>query len=263
MQLIKRKIYAKKLKRFAFLYIGLPDTYDLTTKRYPVLYMQDGHNVFLKEDSFIGETWKMLELYQDNPDLREIIVVALDASNKENGRMYEYSPFKFHYPLNDTRLVGGGGDKYLDYLVNTIKPMIDTEFRTIKDRDDTAIMGSSLGGFIALYAGLVYPHIFGKIASLSGSFFVELKAMSHLISKSNLDDLKLIYLDTGDQETAGSQQKDYLDSNQSIYRSLLKKCGEDKVIYKVIKGGRHSEIDWSKRLKSVIEILYKKKVINI
>lgn len=256
MELIKRKIFAKALNREAFLYIGLPSNYDSSNKEYPVLYMQDGHNVFLKEDSFIGETWQIMELYETQDHLKDLIVVALNASEKENGRLYEYGPFKFNFPKENPVTVGGGGDAYVDYLVHQIKPMIDTEFRTLNDQKNTTIMGSSMGGVIALYAGLKYPNIFGKIASLSGSFFVSLKEMIRVIEKANLKPIEMIYLDTGDQEIAGGNQVDYLKSNQEIYNSLIEKMDSHRVTYRIIEGGRHSEVDWARRLKSILELLY-------
>lgn len=256
MRLIKRKIYSEQLRRHAILYIGIPDAYEKSNQSYPVLYMQDGHNVFLKEDSFMGETWKILDLYESNSDLKDIIVVAINASEKDDGRMNEYSPFKFSYPKTNPKFVGGDGDNYLDYLIHTIKPMIDSEFRTLKDRENTGIMGSSLGGYISLYAGIKHPDVFGKIASLSGAFFVALNPLLDAINKSRLDEPILIYLDTGDKEGAAEYHNEYLQSNQQIYDCLIKKCNKNQIIYKVIEGGRHSEIDWAKRLKSILLLLY-------
>lgn len=254
MKLIKEVFYSDRLNRDVSLYIGLPDKYDQTSKRYPVLYMQDGHNVFLKEDSFLGQTWQMLELYQENNDLAQVIVVALNASQKDKGRFYEYSPYHFTIENEDFKGYGGGGDTYVDYMVDTIKPMIDKRYRTISS--DSAIMGSSLGGFIALYAGLKYPNVYKKVASLSGSYFVALDPMIKAIETSNLDSINCIYMDTGDAEIAGGNPNDYIESNRKIYQALLEKVGNEKLIFRIIKGGKHNEIDWAKRLKSVIKILF-------
>jgi predicted alpha/beta superfamily hydrolase len=254
MKLIKQDFFAEALNRDVVLYIGLPDGYNQSNKRYPVLYMQDGHNVFLKEDSFMGETWQMLELYKENQDLPQVIVVALNASQKDKGRFYEYSPYPFTIENEDFHGYGGGGDVYVDYLVHTIKPMIDQNYRT--KPTESAIMGSSLGGFIALYACLKYPKVFKKVASLSGSYFVALDPMIQAIKKSNLDSIECIYLDTGDAEIAGGNSSDYMESNQKIYDTLLKQVGDKKVIYCIIEGGKHQELDWAKRLKPVMQLLF-------
>lgn len=257
MRLIKRKIYAKPLKRDAWLYIGLPDDYKDGNQDYPVLYMHDGHNVFLKEDSFIGQTWGMLELYKDNSHLDDIIVVALNASQEEGGRCYEYSPYKFEFENDDFENCGGGGDLYLNYLVNQVKPMIDNEFRTKRDQMNTWMMGSSLGGFISLYAGIKYPHVFGRIASLSGSFFVAEKQLIKDIESFDFSNIDYIYLDTGDEEVAGGSPKDYLDSNQKIYQVIKDKYKDIKIDFETIHDGKHSEVDWAQRLESILKkIIY-------
>jgi len=259
MKLIKRSIDALTLQRTARLYIGLPDDYDSSKERYPVLYMQDGHNVFLKEDSFIGQTWEMLQLYQNNKDLPKIIVVALDSSQKEYGRIDEYSPYQIEVKDSYLNHRGGKGDLYLSYMIETIKPLIDNEFRTLTDAKDTAIMGSSLGGLMSLYACLKYPRIFSKCASLSGSFFVSLDKMIDLISKSEHQNINKIYIDTGDAEIAGGGPQDYLESNRLIYQELAKHLPPSTLIYEVVKDGKHSEVDWAKRLKTVILHLFGKK----
>jgi len=255
MKLIKKQFFSTTLNRQVVLYIGLPSDYYHQCKSYPVLYMQDGHNVFLEEDAFIGKTWRMLELFESNHHLTDMIVVALNASEKEHGRFFEYSPFKFKFSKEDDGL-GGGGDIYLDYLVHQIKPMIDQEFRTISDGHHTGIMGSSLGGFISLYAGLKYPHVFSKVASLSGSFFVALEDMIAMIQDADLVTLDFIYLDTGDQEVAGGKEEDYLNSNQAVYQALKDKVSHHKLIYRVIPGAKHSEVDWANRLESILKLMF-------
>lgn len=256
MKLIKRKIYAKALERDAWLYIGLPDDYKSSKDHYPVLYMHDGHNVFLEEDSFIGQTWGMLELYQNNKSLDDLIVVALNASQKEGGRCFEYSPYEFEFESDDFENCGGGGDTYLNYLVKEIKPMIDHEFRTKKEALHTWMMGSSLGGFISLYAGIKYPHVFGKIASLSGAFFVAEKQLLRDIEDFDFSQIEYMYLDTGDEEVAGGSPKDYLDSNQRVYQKIKEKYEEKRIDYFTIKGGKHREDDWANRLESIIRKLF-------
>lgn len=256
MILKKETIYAKALNRNLVLYIGLPDTYQENQRTYPVLYMQDGHNVFLEEDAFIGKTWGMLDLFDHHKDLKEVIVIGLNCSQEPYGRLDEYSPFDILSTNPDFNGYGGKGHIYVDYLVNVIKPMIDQRFRTIKE--DSAIMGSSLGAYISLYAGLKYPHIFKRVGSLSGSYFVNLEAMIQTIKTSDISGSTYIYMDTGDQEVAGGDESDYLTSNQVIYNHLVEKIGTSSVTYKVIKGGKHSEEDWAKRLYSVMKRLYAK-----
>jgi hypothetical protein len=133
--------------------VYLPPGYsENTLKRYPVLYMQDGHNLFFPDEAFTGQTWeveKTLALLDAMNLMDPVIVVAVYP----NDRMHEYT-----YP------------GYLDYgkfLVETVKPQIDTHFRTLSDPRFSAVMGSSLGGVVSLYLGWQHPDIFGMVACLS------------------------------------------------------------------------------------------------
>lgn len=254
MRLIKQKQFIKALNREARLYIGLPDNYEHTDKTYPVIYMQDGHNVFLEEDAFKGVTWGMLDLHKKHPDLPDFIVVALDCAHNEK-RLDEYGAFRFQFE-GMSRTCGGEGDKYLSYLAYDLKPFIDKHYRTKKGQGYTAIMGSSMGGIISLYAGLKYHDVFGIIASLSGSFFVSLSPYLDLINKTDLSPLKKVYLDTGDSEIAGGNELDYVESNLEIYNALKRKLSADKLSFQLIDGGKHFEADWAARLPNVIRTIF-------
>lgn len=140
----------------------LPPDYASTTKRYPVLYMHDGQNVFDAATSFAGE-WgvdESLDRLQARGDWGAI-VVAIDNGGAH--RLTEYNPWANANP----RLGGGEGDAYVAFLVHTLKPYIDQHYRTRPDRASTAIMGSSAGALISLYAALKYPEIFGRAGLFS------------------------------------------------------------------------------------------------
>ncbi|GAA4497120.1 alpha/beta hydrolase-fold protein [Hymenobacter ginsengisoli] len=131
-------------------------------KRYPVLYLQDGQNVFDEATSFSGEwgvdeTLNRLAAGKSGP---ECIVVAIDNGGER--RLDEYSPWP-----NAEYKKGGEGDQYTNFLALTLKPYIDAHYRTQPDAAHTAIAGSSMGGLIALYAGLKYPLLFGRIGVFS------------------------------------------------------------------------------------------------
>ena len=137
-----------------------------TTRRYPVLYLQDGQNVFDTATSFAGE-WgvdeTLTQLQAGGLDLAHCIVVAVDNGP---GRLDEYSPWR-----NEQYKAGGEGDKYLDFIVETLKPHIDANYRTEPGRTSTGIGGSSMGALIATYAALKYPTVFGKVASFSPAYW--------------------------------------------------------------------------------------------
>ena len=128
--------------------------------------MHDGQNVFDAATSFAGE-WNVddsLSIMQMNGD-SGAIVVAID--NGGQYRLDEYCPY------NNPTYGGGQGDLYADFLVSTLKPAIDSAFRTRPDRLNTAIAGSSVGAYIALYAGIKYQNVFSKIGSFSPAYWFE------------------------------------------------------------------------------------------
>ena len=154
-----------QLNRTRRVWLYLPPGYASSTRRYPVLYLQDGQNVFDAATSFAGE-WGVDEalnqLAANGQDPTGCIVVAID--NGPN-RLDEYSPW------NNPQYGGGQGDLYVDFLVQTLKPYIDTNYRTLADRANTGIGGSSMGALIATYAALREPTVFGKVASFSPAYW--------------------------------------------------------------------------------------------
>jgi len=145
-------------------WLYLPPGYSKSQpRRYPVLYLQDGQNVFDEATAFAGEwgvdeTLNQLAANGQNPN--GCIVVAVD--NGGDRRLDEYSPW-----VNAEYKKGGEGDPYTDFLALTLKPYIDAHYRTRPDAAHTAIVGSSMGGLIALYAGLKYPRVFGRVGVFS------------------------------------------------------------------------------------------------
>ncbi|GAB2853739.1 alpha/beta hydrolase-fold protein [Hymenobacter ruber] len=165
-----------QLGRTRRVWLYLPPGYATSGRRYPVLYMQDGQNVFDAATSFAGE-WGVDEalnqLAASGQDPTGCIVVAIDNSAN---RLDEYSPW------NNPAYGGGQGDLYIDFLVQTLKPYIDTNYRTLPDRANTGIGGSSMGGLIATYAALREPTVFGKVASFSPAYwfaYPQLAAYAH------------------------------------------------------------------------------------
>jgi metallo-beta-lactamase class B len=141
-------------------WIYLPPGYATSGRRYPVLYMHDGQNVFDAASSGFGE-WGVDETLDSlhargGPDA---IVVAVDHGGRR--RMDEYSPWK------NARYGGGDGDPYVDFLARTLKPYVDRHYRTLPGPGSTGIAGSSMGGLISLYAGLKYPEVFGRVGVFS------------------------------------------------------------------------------------------------
>jgi predicted alpha/beta superfamily hydrolase len=153
-----------QLGRTRRVWIYLPPGYATSSQRYPVLYMHDGQNVFDAATSGFGE-WgvdETLDSLRAAGD-RGVIVVAIDHGGAK--RLDEYSPWR------NARYGGGEGAAYADFLVHTLKPFIDRRFRTLPDRLNTGVAGSSMGGLISLYTVLKYPRVFGRAAVFSPSLW--------------------------------------------------------------------------------------------
>jgi len=181
-----------QLGRTRRVWIYLPPGYQRSQRRYPVLYMHDGQNLFDAATSFAGE-WGVDETL-DSLHARgdgETIVVGVD--NGGTHRLDEYSPWR------NGRFGGGEGDAYVDFLVHTLKPYVDAHYRTLPDRLHTGIAGSSMGGLISLYAGLEYPEVYGRIGVFSPAFWVAPQVYAFARHSSPLPGTR-IYLVTGGRE---------------------------------------------------------------
>ncbi|MFN2396927.1 MAG: alpha/beta hydrolase-fold protein, partial [Bacteroidales bacterium] len=143
--IINEAFYMPQLDRNRRIWIYLPPDYDQTQKNYPVIYMHDGQNLFDVETSFMGE-WEVDETLNDLAARGYNVPIVVGIDNGGNHRANEYLPY-FFSNLN----AGGEGDEYMEFIVETLKPFIDNEYRTLPDRENTGIIGSSLGGVISLY----------------------------------------------------------------------------------------------------------------
>ena len=156
-----------QLGRTRRIWLYLPPDYATAAKRYPVLYLQDGQNVFDAATSYAGE-WgvdETLDSLQAAGDPGAIVVAVDNGLAK---RMDEYQP----WPAATAGFGGGEGMRYVDFLVRTLKPYIDAHYRTRPDRLHTLVGGSSLGGLISFYAAIRYPEVFGRALVFSPSFFI-------------------------------------------------------------------------------------------
>ena len=152
-----------QLHRQRRVWLYLPASYAQGQRRYPVLYLQDGQNVFDNATAYSGE-WgvdeTLSQLEAAGQPVAACIVVAVDNGGEH--RLDEYSPWQ-----NAELHQGGEGAAYTEFLARTLKPYIDAHYRTRPDAAHTGIAGSSMGGLIALYAGLQYPAVFGRVGVFS------------------------------------------------------------------------------------------------
>ncbi|MBN1200952.1 MAG: alpha/beta hydrolase [Anaerolineae bacterium] len=238
--------------------VYLPPSYEQGA-RCPVIYFHDGQNLFDTAASFVGE-WCVDETLEAlSADGLEAIAVGIPNINAR--RLDEYSPF-----VNAMLNTGGQGDAYLAFLVETLKPLIDQDFRTLPDRAHTGIMGSSMGGLISLYAYVHCPDVFGLAGIMSPAFwFADDDAIFTCVARAPFLPGKL-YLDVGtaemedvppDARHSGVTSQVYLDDARRMRELLLSKGYREErdLLYVEEAGAVHHESAWARRLPGALRFL--------
>ena len=157
---IDEAFHMPQLKRDRRIWLYKPPEHDQSDKTYPVVYMQDGQNLFDEGNAF-AEEWEVDETL--NALSAQCIVVGID--NGEN-RMTEYN-FQDHEEYGS-----GEGEKYIQFIVETLKPFIDRNYKTKPEREHTHIAGSSMGGLISLYGAMYFAETFGGAGVFSPSLWL-------------------------------------------------------------------------------------------
>lgn len=223
----------------------LPPSYDTKPgRRYPVLYAQDGQNLFDARTSFIGKEWELDEtlarLWKTGA-VPELIVVGV--ANTRN-RMAEYSP-------------GPSGDRYIRFLATELKPFIDNRFRTERGPEHTALMGSSLGALISLWGAITRPNVFRQAAGLSISLPYGGPLMDRLTAP-NHPKIR-IYMDMGTEELGPGDRSDALVREFKEAARRLKEAGYKpgkSLDAPIIPGARHNEPAWAARVEQPLRFLF-------
>ena len=241
--------------------VWLPAGYETDAeRRFAVLYMHDGQNLFDSTTAFGGEEWKVDETIQQYRDsIKDCIVVGIWNTNL---RFLEYAPEKAYLrlpePVRDSLAAEFGSapmsDAYLQFIVEELKPFIDENYRTLPDRENTFMMGSSMGGLVSAYAICEYPSVFGGVACMSthwvGSLQREYPEIPNAIQAylaENLPDPANhnIYFDYG-TETLDSLYEPHQLVVDSIVRARGYERGENWQTHK-FEGAAHAEPSWRAR----------------
>lgn len=229
-------------------YIYLPEDYDEDPdRRYPVMYMFDGHNVFFDKDATYGKSWGMAK-YMDESK-KELIIVAVECNHDGNGRLQEYSPINFE---NSTLgKIKAKGSVYMNWMVNELKPFVDKKYRTLPDRKNTIIAGSSMGGLMALYGATVYNHIFQRAACLSPSLWVSSGKVLEMVARAHIRRDTCIYMDYGSEEMFNHAAN----AEALISTSHLLLTKRVNLAFRIVPGGTHCEASWEKQIPIFMDCL--------
>lgn len=260
---IKHNLYSPQLDNERDILVYLPPSYENEDKSYPVVYMHDGQNLFDHFSSFAGE-WQVDEamtILADNDC--EAIIVGLPNLGEE--RIREYNPYRHPQKKN----IVAKGDTYLRFIVETVKPLIDSDFRTLRQSEYTGIAGSSMGGLISLYGFLHYQEVFGFCGAFSPAYWFGAGGLLKSIEKYSSGNGK-IYLDIGTLEgtTLNNTGKDWdveTENQDNVYvqgvcslRDALLNSNyrlDDNLVYVEDEGARHNEQAWARRFSDAISYL--------
>ncbi|HLY39791.1 MAG TPA: alpha/beta hydrolase-fold protein [Terracidiphilus sp.] len=236
-------------KRNLIVYVP-PDYDDSPNQTYPVLYMQDGQNLFDPETSFVkGKPWEMREHADAVIEAGEVTPLVIVGIYNTERRLAEYTPDR------NRQMGGGEADCYGLMLTRELMPWIAARYRVRTDRESTGLGGSSLGGLLTLFLGLKHPECFGKLAALSPSVWWNHKSILGYLNERapQIWERPKLWLDVGDREG----QRTLRDVEHLARRLKANgwRPGENLHVERVA-GGTHDEASWSTRVRPMLRFLF-------
>ena len=241
--IIKKQVHITPYDLDRTLHIYLPESYRRGRKRYPVMYMYDGHNLFRDEDATYGKSWG-LESYLDYMNT-QLIIVGIECNHEGNARLAEFSPYDFTFM--DGEPIKASGQIFMQWVVEELKPMIDHEFRTKPGRRYTGIGGSSMGGLMSYYTIVRHNDVFSRAACLSSAFAFCYDELKGLIEETPqlLPDTR-VYMSWGSKECGRKPGLVRYTCSNLEFSHLLTERGAVTYPYLQSYGG-HCEADWEKQ----------------
>jgi predicted alpha/beta superfamily hydrolase len=245
-KIIDTAFFIPQLNRKRRIWVYTPKSYASSNKTYPVLYMQDGQNLFNEQTASFGE-WGVDEVVDSivKAGGKECIIVGIDHANDK--RINEYATCNFE--TNKIKYVSEGKE-YVNFLVNTLKPFIDNKYRTKKAAENTFIAGSSMGASISLYAMLQYPSVFGGVGIFSPAFWTckELFVQAAVFKNESLFK---IYFYSGKKE--GAEVVNDMNKMADVFTNKV----NIKMYRTVTEYGEHKESSWRREFGAFYEWILK------
>jgi predicted alpha/beta superfamily hydrolase len=231
-QVMDNNFFMPQLNRSRRIWIYLPPGYETTTLQYPVLYMHDGQNLFDVETAFSGE-WEVDETLNSLAADGVTVPIVVGIDNGGAYRIAEYTPWP------NPQYGGGDGDAYARFIVETLKPYIDQNYRTLPSRENTGIMGSSLGGLISHYTAIKYQEVFSKAGIFSPSYWFSAEVWNFASENEKRENMRLYQL-CGTNEGAGVTENMLRMSDSLLSKGFL----PSEINNKIVQGGQHNEALW-------------------
>jgi predicted alpha/beta superfamily hydrolase len=243
-QVLPYQFVMPELERQRSIRLYLPPSYQTSDKRYPVIYMHDGQNLFDDLTAFSGE-WQVDESLNQLADKQGLEVIVVGIDNGGDLRMNELSPWE------NKRFGEAQGKQYMDFVVDVVKPYIDTNFRTQSDRLHTAIMGSSMGGLISHYGVHAYPEVFSKAGIFSPAYWYSQDVFSFTkLKKAPLD--ARLYVMYGDKEGDGM----IADTDKMLRQLRQQGHPRQNFLFKRVPNGEHNEQLWRTEFTEAVQWLF-------
>lgn len=252
-QILSNSFGIPQLSTTRKIWLYLPPDYQTSAKTYPVLYMQDGQNLFDNATSFSGE-WQVDETLNTLFAQGDYGAIVVGIENGGASRLNEYSPWV------NAQYGGGDGDDYAAFLANTLKPYIDSNFRTRPEPQMNALIGSSMGALISTYGVCQFPNAFRKVGSLSPAYWFALNDLNNYISTSvsNLQNHRMYFV-------AGTNESSTMVQNINTVRNglIAKGLAIGNALTKFDSFGTHSENYWRGEFGALYRWLFQNETLNI
>ena len=249
------ELRSRIFKNSRFVRVWTPPGYgEPAGTRYPVLYLNDGQNLFEASTAFAGVHWQVGETASRliaEKKIRPLVIVGIDNTGKN--RIREYLPWR----SPDVRVLIVKGKLYPNFLRREVMPLVESRYAVLSGSENTGLGGSSLGGLIALYTQLTTPGIFGKLLIESPSLGVAHRKMIYECRRFR-NWPERVYLGMGARELGDAKKDEKIANDARELAALIGGAGLDEHRLKVNieEGASHSEASWARRLPGALEFLY-------
>jgi predicted alpha/beta superfamily hydrolase len=231
-KVVSNDFYMPQLNRTRRIWGYFPPDYEVSGLSYPVLYMHDGQNLFDAVTSYAGE-WEVDETLNNLAAEGKRVPIVIGIDNGSGYRTGEYTPWF------NSQYGGGDGEKYMQFIIDSLKPYIDQHYRTLPDRENTGIMGSSLGGLISHFGSMAYQDIFSKAGLFSPSYWFSDSVWMFTHNAGKQHEMRFFQL-CGTNESTG-MVSEMLRMNDSLVSLGF---GQDNIFNKTVAAGQHNEKLW-------------------
>ena len=234
------------------IWVYLPDSYDRTKKKYDVLYMFDGHNLFFDEVATFGKSWGMKEYLDETK--ADLVVIGQDCNHIGSKRMDEYCPLEAERMWNEKPIIAEGMET-ARWFAEVLKPFCEERYRIYKKREHVGIGGSSMGGLMAEYFISKYNHVYSKAACISPAHYYCEKALKQIVKDAEFRESR-IFMSYGSKELGDNVDiLLYAADSMMSFNHLFTDKGAKTWPYLQV-GGSHNEASWEKLLPLFVPWLY-------